>query len=106
MPLGARLTQNDFKRNFWNGFWHEIETRIYTHQLKRLKQFSKIKMSLIHGMTKIPFSMDFANNNEIRCRERCNWSETISNDLKCKKRRIELVFLGPKLGYNTTLLKT
>jgi hypothetical protein len=23
-----------------------------------------------------------------------------SNDLKCKKRRIELVFLGPKLGYN------
>jgi hypothetical protein len=24
-----------------------------------------------------------------------------SNDLKCKIRRIELVFLGPKLGYNT-----
>jgi hypothetical protein len=24
----------------------------------------------------------------------------ISNDLKCKKRRIEQVFLGPKLGYD------
>jgi hypothetical protein len=24
-----------------------------------------------------------------------------SNDLRCKKRRIELVFLGPKLGYNS-----
>jgi hypothetical protein len=29
--------------------------------------------------------MDFANNIEIKCRERCNWSETNSNDLKCKK---------------------
>jgi hypothetical protein len=27
----------------------------------------------------------------------------ISNDLKYKKRRIELVFLGPKLGYNISL---
>jgi hypothetical protein len=26
--------------------------------------------------------------------------KNILDDLKCKKRRIELVFLGPKLGYN------
>ena len=36
-------------------------------------------------MTKIPFFMNFANNIEIKCREICNWSETNSNDLKCKK---------------------
>ena len=56
-------------------------------------------------MTKIPFYMTFANNIEIRCRERCNWSETNPNDLKCKEKRIGLVFLGPKLGYNNGLAR-
>ena len=36
-------------------------------------------------MTKIPFFMNFAYNVEIKCREICNWSETNSNGLKCKK---------------------
>jgi hypothetical protein len=36
-------------------------------------------------MTKIPFFVNFANNVEIKCREIYNWSETTSNDLKCKK---------------------
>jgi hypothetical protein len=111
MPLGAKLTQNDFKCNFWNGFWHEIEIKTYSNQLKRLKQFLRTKNEFgYRKWLKYPFSWIFANNIEIKCRERCNWSEIISNDLKCKKnilndlkckkRRIELVFLGPKLGYN------
>jgi hypothetical protein len=29
--------------------------------------------------------------------------KNILDDLKCKKRRIELVFLGPKLGYNRAI---
>jgi fructose 1,6-bisphosphatase len=36
-------------------------------------------------MTKMPFFMDFANIIEIKCREICNWSETNSNNLRCKK---------------------
>jgi hypothetical protein len=57
MPLGAKLTQNDFKCNFWNGFWHRMETKIYSNQLKRLKQFFKgLKWVWTQEMTKIPFS--------------------------------------------------
>jgi hypothetical protein len=44
--------------------------------------------------------MNFANNIEIKCKERCNWSETVQMTWSARKRRIELVFLGPKLGYN------
>jgi hypothetical protein len=74
MPLGAILTKKWPNWYFWNEFWHEIETRAYTNQFKRLKQFSKIKMNWMQEMTKIPFYVDFANNIEIKCRERCNWS--------------------------------
>ena len=141
MPLGAKLTQNDFKCNFkmdfdielkwrliqtiwkdstkflkdwkkfyhgkwlkcpqglnwlkkwlnwyfWNEFWHEIETRTYTNQFKRLKQFSRIKMSWTREMTKIPFYMNFANNIEIKCKEWCNWSETVQMTYNARKEEL------------------
>ena len=86
MPLGAKLTKNDSTDIFWNEFWHEIETGTYANQFKRLKQFSRIKMSWMQEMIKIPFFMNFANNIEIKCRDICNWSETNSNDFEMQER--------------------
>jgi hypothetical protein len=36
-------------------------------------------------MTKIPFFMNFANNVGIKCREICNWSETIQMTWNARK---------------------
>ena len=93
MPLGAKLTKkNDLTDIFWNEFWHEIETRAYTNQFKRLKQFSKIKMNWMQEMTKIPFYVNFANNIEIKCRERCNWSETYQMTYNARKEELNKYF--------------
>jgi hypothetical protein len=71
---------------FWKGFHHGIKARVYSNQLKRLRDnFQGLKWVLIQEMTKMPFFMILANKVEIKCREICNWSETISNDLRCKK---------------------
>jgi hypothetical protein len=69
---------------FLEWFWHRNETRTYTNG-KDLNNFQGLKWAWMQEMTKIPFFMNFANNIEIKCREICNWSETNSNDLKCKK---------------------
>jgi hypothetical protein len=73
---------------FKNGFWHRIEMKTYSHYLKRLKQFSKIKMSWMQEMTKIPFYMNFANNIEIKCKEKCNWSETVQMTYNARKEEL------------------
>ena len=52
-------------------------------------------------MTKIPFYVNFANIIETEYRERCNWSETVQMTYNARKKGIELVFLGPKLGYDS-----
>ena len=93
MPLGAKLTQNDFECNFWNGFWHRIEMKTYSNYLKGLNQiFKRLKEILTQEMTKMPFFMNFANNIEIKCRERCNWSETYQMIYNARKEELNKYF--------------
>jgi hypothetical protein len=43
-------------------------------------------------MTKIPFYMNFANNIEIKCRERCNWSEAYQMTWNARKEELSWYF--------------
>ena len=71
MPLGLNWLKNDLTDILlkWILTWDWNK--------ERPKQFSEIKMSWMQEMTKIPFYVNFANNIEIKCRERSNWSETV-----------------------------
>jgi hypothetical protein len=43
-------------------------------------------------MTKIPFFMNFANNIEIKCRERCNRTETVQMTYNARKEELNNYF--------------
>jgi hypothetical protein len=99
-------------QNFEMDLNMRLKQRFIQTNWKDSNNFQGLKWVWMQEMTKIPFFMNFLNNIETRCRERCNWPETNQMTwnarktlwmvLTCKKRRIESVFLGPKLGYNKT----
>ena len=69
-----------------NGFWHRMGQRLIQTTWKDSNKILKDwKETWYRKWLKYPFYVNFANNIEIKCRERCNWSETNSNDMKCKK---------------------
>jgi hypothetical protein len=60
----------------------EWKQRLIQTIWKDSNNFQALKWVWIQEMTKIPFFMNFASNVEIKCRERCNWSETVQNARK------------------------
>jgi hypothetical protein len=40
-------------------------------------------------MTKMPLHVNFANNIEIKCKERCNWSEIVQMTWNARKEEID-----------------
>ena len=86
MPLGAKLTKK------WPNWYFLKWILTWDWNKERLKQFSKIKMSWMQETTKIPFYVNFANNIEIKCRERCNWSETYQMTYNARKEELNKYF--------------
>jgi hypothetical protein len=52
---------------------------------KDSNNFQGLKWVECRKWLKYPSSMNFANNIEIRCRERCNWSETVQMTWNARK---------------------
>jgi hypothetical protein len=59
----------------------ELKQGLIQTSWKYSNNFQGPKWVWMQEMTKMPFFMTFANNIEKRCRERCNWLETNSEEL-------------------------
>jgi hypothetical protein len=66
----------------WNGGLFTLLERTQT-------KFWKTERNLTQEMTKMPLHVNFANKIEIKCRERCNWSEIVQ--IACNARKEELI---------------
>jgi hypothetical protein len=50
--------------------------------------FKRLKEILTQEMTKMPILVNFADNIEIKYRERCNWSETVQMTWNARKEEL------------------
>ena len=78
--------------NFGMDFDIELKWRLIQTIWKDLNNFSKIERNFNIEMTKMPFFMNFANNIEIKCRGRCNWSETVQMTYNARKEELNWYF--------------
>ena len=73
---------------FGKGFDIEWNKDLFKLLEKTQTKFWKTERHLTQEMTKIPLHVNFANNIEIKCRERCNWSETVQMTYNARKEEL------------------
>ena len=80
--------------NFGMDFDIEWNRDIFTPLERTQTKFWKTERNLTQEMTKIPLHVNFANNIEIKCRERCNWSETVQMTYNARKEKLTSIFMS------------